>query len=72
MTTKYVFFYNMFKNTTKLEHLGRKRKRPRLQILEIINLQMDRAFIRQAVALAYIKLVAQFSAIMIIARYLVR
>jgi len=70
MTTKYVLFYNMFKNTKKLEHLGRKQKRPRLQILENIHLQTDRAFIRQAVALAYIKLVGQFSAIMIIARYL--
>ena len=60
----------MFKNTTKLEYLGRKRKRPRLQILENIHLQTDCALIRQALALAYIKLVGQFSAIMIIARYL--
>lgn len=70
MITKYVLFYNLFKNTKKLEHLGRKLKRPRLQILENIHLQTDRAFIRQTVALAYIKLVGQFSAIMIISRYL--
>ena len=60
----------MFKNTKKLEHLGRKRKRPRFKILENIHLQTDRAVIRQAVTLAYIKFFGQFSAIMIIARYL--
>lgn len=53
----------------KLEHLGRKRKSPRLQILENIHLQTDRAFIRQAVSLAYINRVGQFSTITIIARY---
>ena len=39
---KYVFFYNLFKNTTKLEHLGRKRKSTRLGILDNIHLQTDR------------------------------
>jgi hypothetical protein len=52
MTIIYVLFYNMFKNTKKFQHLGRKRNRPRLQILENIHLQTDRAFIRQAVTLA--------------------
>jgi len=70
MTTKYELIYNIFKNTIKLQHLGRKRKRARLQILENIHLQTGRAFIRLAVAPAYTKLVGQFSAIMIIARYL--